>query len=96
MAWIYRWCPVRAVTSPCANSRRWDVCRYDGYFNDLYVRISNNVAVNMYKKFGYVIYRQVGVSGLCLCLCVVSVGVGGTMSSSVDALPSDSASSPFR
>lgn len=33
--------------------------RYDGYFVDLYVRVSNTVAINMYKKFGYSIYRQV-------------------------------------
>ncbi|PRP74792.1 N-acetyltransferase 5 [Planoprotostelium fungivorum] len=32
---------------------------YDGYFVDLYVRKSNNVAISMYKKFGYTIYRQV-------------------------------------
>ena len=31
----------------------------DGYFVDLYVRISNLAAINMYKKLGYVIYRQV-------------------------------------
>eukprot|EP01095_Lingulamoeba_sp_RSL-Kostka_P017650 TRINITY_DN930_c0_g1_i1.p1 TRINITY_DN930_c0_g1~~TRINITY_DN930_c0_g1_i1.p1 ORF type:complete len:176 (+),score=41.62 TRINITY_DN930_c0_g1_i1:56-583(+) len=32
---------------------------YDGYFVDLFVRKSNSVAVNMYKKFGYSIYRTV-------------------------------------
>jgi len=32
---------------------------YDAYFVDLFVRISNNVAIDMYKKFGYSIYRQV-------------------------------------
>eukprot|EP00823_Brevimastigomonas_motovehiculus_P004271 TRINITY_DN2774_c0_g1_i1.p1 TRINITY_DN2774_c0_g1~~TRINITY_DN2774_c0_g1_i1.p1 ORF type:complete len:173 (-),score=18.28 TRINITY_DN2774_c0_g1_i1:381-899(-) len=30
-----------------------------GYFVDLYVRVTNAVAINMYKKFGYGIYRQV-------------------------------------
>jgi len=29
------------------------------YFVDLYVRMSNVLAVAMYKKFGYVVYRQV-------------------------------------
>ncbi|XP_055335321.1 uncharacterized protein LOC129602016 [Paramacrobiotus metropolitanus] len=29
------------------------------YFCDLYVRVSNQVAVEMYKKMGYVIYRRV-------------------------------------
>jgi len=32
---------------------------HDAYFVDLFVRVSNQVAVNMYRKFGYVIYRQV-------------------------------------
>jgi len=32
---------------------------HDGYFVDLFVRISNLLAINMYKKFGYVIYRHV-------------------------------------
>ena len=32
---------------------------YNGYFVDLFVRASNNVAVTMYEKLGYVIYRQV-------------------------------------
>jgi len=32
---------------------------YQGYFVDLFVRASNAVAINMYKKFGYSIYRQV-------------------------------------
>ena len=30
-----------------------------GYFVDLYVRASNSIAINMYKGFGYVIYRRV-------------------------------------
>ena len=32
---------------------------HDGYFVDLFVRTSNTVAINMYKKFGYSRYRQV-------------------------------------
>jgi len=32
---------------------------HDGYFVDLFVRMSNLLAINMYKKFGYVVYRQV-------------------------------------
>ena len=29
------------------------------YFVDLFVRVSNSVAINMYKNFGYSIYRQI-------------------------------------
>ena len=32
---------------------------HHGYFVDLYVRISNDVAVAMYRKLGYIIYRQI-------------------------------------
>eukprot|EP01098_Paradermamoeba_levis_P004721 TRINITY_DN2009_c0_g1_i1.p1 TRINITY_DN2009_c0_g1~~TRINITY_DN2009_c0_g1_i1.p1 ORF type:complete len:173 (+),score=28.03 TRINITY_DN2009_c0_g1_i1:99-617(+) len=32
---------------------------YDGYFVDLFVRVSNRVAIGMYKKFGYSVYRRV-------------------------------------
>ena len=32
---------------------------YDGYFVDLFVRVSNVLAINMYKKLGYSVYRQV-------------------------------------
>jgi N-terminal acetyltransferase B complex catalytic subunit len=32
---------------------------YNGYFVDLFVRLSNRVAINMYKGFGYSVYRQV-------------------------------------
>lgn len=32
---------------------------YNGYFVDLFVRLSNNVAIQMYEKFGYSIYRRV-------------------------------------
>ena len=31
----------------------------DCYFIDLYVRISNKVAVEMYTKMGYVVYQQI-------------------------------------
>lgn len=32
---------------------------HDGYFVDLFVRASNSLAIGMYKKFGYVLYRRV-------------------------------------
>ncbi len=32
---------------------------HQGYFVDLFVRASNNVAIEMYKKLGYSIYRTV-------------------------------------
>lgn len=33
--------------------------QYDAYFVDLFVRSSNYLAINMYKSFGYVVYRRV-------------------------------------
>lgn len=33
--------------------------KYKGYFVDLYVRKSNDVAVKMYERFGYALYRTV-------------------------------------
>lgn len=40
---------------------RFDVfpCRKGGFFVDLFVRVSNQVAVNMYKRLGYSVYRTV-------------------------------------
>lgn len=35
------------------------IISYNAYFVDLFVRASNSVAINMYKKFGYIIYRRV-------------------------------------
>lgn len=32
---------------------------HDAYFVDLFVRVSNAAAINMYKKFGYTVYRRV-------------------------------------
>ncbi|OQS06358.1 N-acetyltransferase 5 [Thraustotheca clavata] len=32
---------------------------YDGYFVDLFVRVSNALAIGMYEKFGYSVYRRV-------------------------------------
>eukprot|EP01112_Ceratiomyxa_fruticulosa_P005312 TRINITY_DN1592_c0_g1_i5.p1 TRINITY_DN1592_c0_g1~~TRINITY_DN1592_c0_g1_i5.p1 ORF type:complete len:196 (-),score=34.04 TRINITY_DN1592_c0_g1_i5:119-640(-) len=32
---------------------------YDGYFVDLFVRASNTIAIDMYHKFGYSVYRRV-------------------------------------
>lgn len=31
----------------------------NGYFVDLFVRVSNAVAIGMYEKFGYTVYRRV-------------------------------------
>lgn len=37
-----------------------EICEHKRcYFVDLFVRVSNEVAVSMYKSFGYVIYRTV-------------------------------------
>jgi N-terminal acetyltransferase B complex catalytic subunit len=35
------------------------ITRYNAYFVDLFVRISNSVAISMYEKFGYTVYRRV-------------------------------------
>ena len=35
------------------------ITRKQAYFVDLFVRISNVVAIDMYKKLGYSVYRQV-------------------------------------
>ena len=32
---------------------------YKGYFVDLFVRKSNALAIDMYKSFGYEVYREV-------------------------------------
>ena len=32
---------------------------HNGYFVDLFVRVSNSVAVGMYRRFGYSVYRRV-------------------------------------
>lgn len=32
---------------------------YNGYFVDLFVRASNNVAIGMYERLGYISYRRV-------------------------------------
>ena len=32
---------------------------HDGYFVDLFVRVSNQMAITMYNKFGYSVYRRV-------------------------------------
>lgn len=32
---------------------------HNGFFVDLFVRVSNAVAINMYTKFGYTVYRRV-------------------------------------
>lgn len=33
--------------------------RKKAYFVDLFVRVSNKVAINMYKNLGYIVYRTV-------------------------------------
>lgn len=33
--------------------------RKNTYFTDLFVRVSNKVAINMYTNLGYVIYRTI-------------------------------------
>jgi N-terminal acetyltransferase B complex catalytic subunit len=32
---------------------------YNSYFVDLFVRVSNDVAIGMYKRLGYTVYRRV-------------------------------------
>ena len=32
---------------------------YKGYFVDLFVRVSNDVAIGMYERLGYSVYRRV-------------------------------------
>ncbi|CAN0410093.1 unnamed protein product, partial [Discosporangium mesarthrocarpum] len=34
-------------------------CVYNAYFVDLFVRVSNALALNMYQSFGYSVYRRV-------------------------------------
>lgn len=53
-------CPVTFINTPL--QRFGDVlssCRKGGFFVDLFVRVSNQVAVNMYKRLGYSVYRTV-------------------------------------
>lgn len=35
------------------------IFRKDAWFVDLYVRVSNTVAICMYKSLGYIVYRTV-------------------------------------
>ena len=42
------------ITSVCSFS-----VRKKAFFVDLFVRVSNKIAVDMYKKLGYVVYRTV-------------------------------------
>ncbi|RQM30755.1 hypothetical protein B5M09_012383 [Aphanomyces astaci] len=41
------------------NSSWGFMLRYDGYFVDLFVRVSNTPAIGMYEKIGYSVYRRV-------------------------------------
>lgn len=38
---------------------RDNYCRKRAYFVDLFVRVSNKVAINMYTNLGYIVYRTV-------------------------------------
>ncbi len=37
---------------------------HNGYFVDLFVRKSNQVAIGMYEKFGYTKYREVSAKSM--------------------------------
>ncbi len=56
----YSWTATRLLVKKkklkhhCALARR-----KQAYFVDLFVRVSNTVAINMYKNLGYIIYRTV-------------------------------------
>lgn len=43
---------MRALESVCEEP-------YEAYFVDLFVRSSNYLAINMYKRFGYMVFRRV-------------------------------------
>ena len=44
----------------CNNfNKTFTVRRKRAYFVDLFVRVSNKVAIDMYEKLGYVVYRRV-------------------------------------
>ncbi|KAJ1517799.1 N(alpha)-acetyltransferase 20, NatB catalytic subunit [Coelomomyces lativittatus] len=48
---------------------------YDAFFVDLFVRESNQVAIQMYQKMGYIIYR-----------CVLDYYSGGSEMQDEDAM----------
>lgn len=51
-------CPFfNAVCSICLPPAAPQV--HDAYFVDLFVRVSNTVAISMYRSFGYSVYRTV-------------------------------------
>jgi hypothetical protein len=43
----------RVPVNLCPSART----RHNGYFVDLFVRVSNALAISMYRKFGYTEYR---------------------------------------
>ena len=43
----------------CGDLERVSDRTYRGVFVDLFVRVSNTVAINMYRKMGYAVYRRV-------------------------------------
>lgn len=51
--------PRSAQHTPTARPCPLDLQVHDGFFVDLFVRKSNDVAVDMYTKLGYVKYREV-------------------------------------
>lgn len=53
-------CATRRLGPPAAlTSAHCRPASYNGFFVDLYVRVSNAVAINMYRKLGYNVYRRV-------------------------------------
>lgn len=43
----------------CLNAFNFCFFRKRAYFVDLFVRVSNKVAINMYTNLGYIVYRTV-------------------------------------
>lgn len=56
MLWVFNWKYIHllVLTVFCLFFKR-----KGGFFVDLFVRVSNQVAVNMYKQLGYSVYRTV-------------------------------------
>jgi N-terminal acetyltransferase B complex catalytic subunit len=52
-------CTESALTASLAFLPITLACSYNGYFVDLFVRVSNAVAVRLYYALGYTVYRRV-------------------------------------
>jgi hypothetical protein len=52
---LVRVCVCRCVADALSGALR----SYNGYFVDLFVRKSNTLAIRMYERLGYVVYRVV-------------------------------------